>query len=76
MAKRNPKLVVDEIEHLVKRWGVREITSRRGFGNEDRIVELCDELVARKLDLVWALPNEAYQRDHGSPRLQWQIRLL
>jgi len=57
--RRDPKLVVDEIEHLVKRWGVREIhfEDDEFLGNEDRIVELCDELVARKLDLVWALPN-------------------
>lgn len=56
---RSPKNVVDEIELLVKQYGVREIhfeddnlTLKR-----ERMIDICKEIVARNLDIKWTTPN-------------------
>ena len=51
--------VVDELEMLVRQYGARQfrfqddnLTLKR-----DRILEICDEIVRRKLDIRWDTPN-------------------
>ena len=53
---RSPKNVVDELELSVNEFGIRELdffdssfTIRR-----DRVIEICNEIKRRKLDIVWA----------------------
>ncbi|MHA1280724.1 MAG: B12-binding domain-containing radical SAM protein, partial [Candidatus Helarchaeota archaeon] len=57
--KRSAKNIVDEIEYLVKTFGIREIhiwddnfTLRR-----DHVINFCREVLKRKLDLAFACPN-------------------
>lgn len=56
---RSIKNVVDEIEFLVKKYGVKEIHFEDDnlTVSKSRIIELCDEIVNRKLGIVWACPN-------------------
>jgi len=56
---RDPKKVVDEIEMLNKKFGVKEFhfeddnfTLKR-----EHALEVCKEIIRRKLDIVWACPN-------------------
>ncbi len=56
---RSPKLVVDEIEEVINRYGINEInfvsdtlTSNRNF-----IVGLCQEMIDRKIKLPWIAPT-------------------
>ena len=56
---RSPENVLDEIELLVRRFGVREIhfeddnlTLRRSHAEA-----ICTGLLARRLDVVWSCPN-------------------
>ena len=56
---RSPKNVVDEIEMLAKTYGVKEIhfeddnlTLKR-----DRTIEICKEIIKRKIDIKWTTPN-------------------
>ena len=51
--------VVDEIEHCMKEWGVKEfhfeddnMTIRR-----DRLMAICNEIIARDLNITWQTPN-------------------
>ncbi len=56
---RNPVHVVDEIEMLVREYGVREIQIEDDnftFSRE-HAVAICNELLRRKVDVVWSLPN-------------------
>jgi radical SAM superfamily enzyme YgiQ (UPF0313 family) len=52
----SPRRVVDEIEHLVAEYGAREITfwDDTMTLNKRWMHELCDLLVARRLDVVWS----------------------
>lgn len=56
---RDPMKVVDEIEHLVKEYGIEEIH----FEDDNislskaRMARICDEIINRKLDISWATPN-------------------
>ena len=56
---RNPQNVVDEIEELVKKYGVREIAPLDDSAsvNKKRWNAICDELISRKLDIKWSTPN-------------------
>ncbi len=56
---RSPKNVVDEIEYLVKEFGVREIhfeddnlTLKRSH-----VEAICELILERRLDISWATPN-------------------
>ncbi len=51
--------VVDEMEHCMREYGITEfhfeddnMTIHRG-----RLIELCDEIIRRKLDICWQTPN-------------------
>ena len=56
---RSPSNVVDEIEYLVKNYGIREIhfeddnisLNRKRFGL------ICDEIIRRNLDITWTTPG-------------------
>lgn len=56
---RSPKNVVDEIEELVKRYGVREIAflDDSASVNKNRWLAICDEIIRRKIDIKWTTPN-------------------
>ncbi len=56
---RSPQSVVDEIEHLVKKYGVREIAFLDDSAsiNKKRWQALCDEMIKRKVDVKWSTPN-------------------
>ncbi len=53
------KRVVNEIEHLAEKYGVRElIIMDDGFTQHpERVEEICDNIIKRKLDITWKLPN-------------------
>lgn len=56
---RSCKNVVDEIELLVKRFGIKEIHFEDDNLTFDRkrMMDICDEIISRKLDIVWTTPN-------------------
>ena len=56
---RSAKNVVDEIEMLVKKYGIKEI---RIFDDniswdKKRMIEICEEIIRRKLYIKWDTPN-------------------
>lgn len=59
MRSRNPDEVVDEIEMLVHRYGVREIQIEDDNFTFTRshAMAVCEELIRRKIKVVWSLPN-------------------
>ena len=56
---RSAKSVVDEIEHLVKKYGVREIHFEDDnlTLKKERTLEFCRLIKKRKLDIKWTTPN-------------------
>ena len=59
MRYRDPEAVVDEIECLHRRYGVREIQIEDDNFTIKRqhVVEICEHLIARDLPVIWSLPN-------------------
>ena len=57
--RRSPKNVVDEIEYLVKEFGIREVQIGDDYFNCDKkhVIEICREVLKRKLDLTFTCPN-------------------
>lgn len=53
--QRSPKLVVDEIEYLNKTYGISHMYFQDDefTVNHKRVVEICDEIKARNLDVIW-----------------------
>jgi len=56
---RSAKNVVDELENLKKKYGIKEF---RFFDDnmtwdKKRIIEICDEIIKRKLNIKWDTPN-------------------
>jgi len=56
---RSPKNVVDELESLYKEYNIREF---RFFDDniswdKKRMIEICNEIIKRKLDIKWDTPN-------------------
>ena len=51
--------VLLEIEHLVKRYGVKEIhfLDDNVSVSRERLEEICDGLIKRKIDIKWTCPN-------------------
>jgi len=62
---RSPKLVVDEIELCVKEYGIKSIYFDDDTFNigKKRILELCDEMKKRGLNLPWAVMARADTAD-------------
>jgi len=56
---RSATLVVDEIELLYEKYGVREIhIEDDNFSlNQKMVQKLCQELIRRNIDVSWACPN-------------------
>jgi anaerobic magnesium-protoporphyrin IX monomethyl ester cyclase len=56
---RSTKNVLDEIEHLVERYGVQRIAFQDDNFTADmvRAAEICDGIVERKLDITWEAHN-------------------
>jgi magnesium-protoporphyrin IX monomethyl ester (oxidative) cyclase len=56
---RSPKNVVDEIEELIKNYKVEEIhfLDDSISVNKKRLIEICDEIIKRRLDIKWTTPN-------------------
>jgi len=52
---RSAKNVVDEIELLVERYGAKSINidDDTFTVRKDRVIEICDEILRRKLDITW-----------------------
>jgi len=57
--KRSKDNVVDEIEILVKRYGVKEIHFEDDNLTLDRkrMIGICKEIIKRDLDITWTTPN-------------------
>jgi anaerobic magnesium-protoporphyrin IX monomethyl ester cyclase len=56
---RDPIKIVDEIEFLVKEYGIKEIHFEDDniSLNKTRMGKICDEIANRNLDISWATPN-------------------
>ena len=52
---RSPKNMVDEMEHIVENYGIREFYDETDEfnGNKRWAKELCDEIIKRNLDIAW-----------------------
>lgn len=57
--KRNPKLVVDEIQSYVKKYGIKNFPFQDLTAIVDRrwVIDFCNELINRKLNISWQLPS-------------------
>jgi anaerobic magnesium-protoporphyrin IX monomethyl ester cyclase len=56
---RSPKNVADELEQIVKIYGVKQVDfedDNLTFDNK-RMEAICDEIIQRKLDIEWYTPN-------------------
>lgn len=56
---RSPKNIVDEIEELIRKYKIKEIHFLDDSMSVDkkRLMEICDEIIKRRLDIKWATPN-------------------
>lgn len=56
---RSPKNVVDEMELLIKNYGVKEFAflDDSVACSKKRMGEICDEIIKRKLGIKWSTPN-------------------
>lgn len=56
---RSPKNVVDEIEYLIKTYNVQviRILDDMFTSNRKRVLEICDEILNRGLNIGWELTN-------------------
>ena len=56
---RSPQAVVDEIELLVKKFGVKEFhfEDDNFTASREHAMAVCQEIIKRNLDIVWACPN-------------------
>jgi len=56
---RSAKNVVDEIEHLMKEYGTKEIAfiDDNFSQNRARTLEICREIIQRKIKIDWTCPN-------------------
>lgn len=56
---RNANDVVNEIEHCIKEWDIQEFhfEDDNMTMDKDRMIEICDEIIRRKLKIRWQTPN-------------------
>jgi radical SAM superfamily enzyme YgiQ (UPF0313 family) len=71
---RSPKNVVDELEHCVRDYGIRNFFFRADTFTWDRewVVAVCKEILKRKLDIQWVANSRANTVD--DERLVWMKR--
>ena len=57
--ERSPGNVVDEIEVLNKEYGIQEIAwlDDASGTRKKRLQAICDEIIKRKIDIKWTVPN-------------------
>ena len=63
--KRSPKNIVDEIEFLIKEFGIKSIVFRDPMFTMDmnRIKDLCNEIIDRKLKFEWTCETRVDRLD-------------
>ncbi len=56
---RSPNEVVDELEYLIKEFGIRffDITDDDFTYSKQRSIDICKEIVRRRLDIQWSAKN-------------------
>lgn len=56
---RSPKNVVEEMEFLIKNYGIKEFAflDDSVACSRKRMEEICDEIIKRKLNIKWSTPN-------------------
>ncbi len=59
------KKIVDQIEELQKRYGIREVTFQDDIFtfNKKRVYDMCDEIEKRKLKIAWNCSSRADKLD-------------
>jgi radical SAM superfamily enzyme YgiQ (UPF0313 family) len=69
---RDPKYFVDEIEYLIDTFGIKEvhIVDDNFTFYKDHATRVCEEILKRKLDVSWALPNGIRADSVDYPLLQ------
>lgn len=81
---RSPKNIVDEMEYVVKKYGVRDITfyDETFDLNKTWVKELCEEIIKRKLKVIWCANARVdrvdeemlrFMKKAGCWRLLWGI---
>jgi radical SAM superfamily enzyme YgiQ (UPF0313 family) len=68
---RSPKNVVDELEHCVKDYNIRNFFFRADTftWDKDWVIAVCKEIISRKLDIEWVANSRANTID--DERLIW-----
>ena len=68
---RSPVLVVDEIEHCISTYGIEYVTfvDDTFMINAKRVIDLCQEMMKRKLDFSWRCYTRADTVDEGLLRV-------
>lgn len=68
---RSPKLVVDEIEMLIDKYGVKEINfvDDTITFNRKRMMELCEEILRRNIKVAWQGPTRVNCVDYDLLKL-------
>lgn len=67
----SPRRVIEEVEHLIREYGVRDIS----FGDDtytlkrERVVAICEEINRRKLDIRWTANTRVDLVDYDLLRL-------
>jgi anaerobic magnesium-protoporphyrin IX monomethyl ester cyclase len=56
---RSPKNVVDEIEHVIKTYGIKQVdfADDNMTWDRERMAQICDQIVERGLRFEWFTPN-------------------
>lgn len=62
---RSPKNVVDELEQCVTKFGIKDFFFRADTFSWDKewVLEVCKEIIDRKLDIQWVANNRVSQMD-------------
>jgi len=65
--KRTPKNIVDEIEYLIKEFGIKSVVFRDPMFTMDmeRIKDLCHEIINRKLNFEWTCETRVDRLDES-----------
>ena len=73
---RNPERVVEEIKFLVDEYGIREFApwDDNISVNKERMIRICQGLIAAELDLRWATPNGIYLPSLDEEVLGWMVK--
>ncbi len=72
---RSPKNVVDEIEFLIKNYGIKEIHIWDDNFTliKDHVIGVCDEIIKRKINLTIKCPN-GIRIDSLTPKILYKLR--